>query len=114
MDISKVWETLVRPEGDVAARVNFVTIDTQSRITDRAISYRQQHGFDHLQVALSIGVQKMMRSDTAGAGVMFSIDTDTGFPPVVLINAAWGHGENVVRGTVNPDQYTVLKSLRTV
>ena len=82
-----------------------------SLFTDRAISYRQQHGFDHLQVALSIGVQKMVRSDTAGAGVMFSIDMDTGFPHVVLINAAWGLGENVVQGTVNPDQYTVFKSL---
>jgi pyruvate,water dikinase len=82
-----------------------------SLFTDRAISYRQQHGFDHLQVALSVGVQKMVRSDTAGAGVMFSIDTDTGFPHVVLINAAWGLGENVVQGTVNPDQYTVFKSL---
>jgi pyruvate,water dikinase len=82
-----------------------------SLFTDRAIVYRQQHGFDHLQVALSIGVQKMVRSDKAGAGVMFSIDTDTGFPHVVLINAAWGLGENVVQGTVNPDQYTVFKPL---
>jgi pyruvate,water dikinase len=82
-----------------------------SLFTDRAIAYRQQHGFDHMQVALSIGVQKMVRADTAGAGVMFSIDTDTGFPHVVLINATWGLGENVVQGTVNPDQYTVFKPL---
>jgi pyruvate,water dikinase len=82
-----------------------------SLFTDRAIVYRQQHGFDHMQVALSVGVQKMVRADTGGAGVMFSIDTDTGFPHVVLINAAWGLGENVVQGTVNPDQYTVFKPL---
>jgi pyruvate,water dikinase len=80
-----------------------------SLFTDRAITYRQQRGFDHLQVALSVGAQKMVRADKAGAGVMFSIDTDTGFPRVVLINASWGLGENVVQGTVNPDQYTVFK-----
>ncbi|OHB24835.1 MAG: phosphoenolpyruvate synthase [Desulfuromonadaceae bacterium GWC2_58_13] len=82
-----------------------------SLFTDRAISYREHHGFDHLQVALSIGVQKMVRSDLAGAGVMFSIDTETGFPDVVVIDAAWGLGENVVQGTVNPDSYTVFKPL---
>jgi pyruvate, water dikinase len=82
-----------------------------SLFTDRAISYRENKGFDHLQVALSIGVQKMVRSDKAGAGVMFSIDTDTGFPDVVVIDAAWGLGENVVQGTVTPDSYTVFKPL---
>ncbi len=82
-----------------------------SLFTDRAISYRELHGFDHLQVALSVGVQKMVRSDLAGAGVMFSIDTETGFPDVVVIDAAWGLGENVVQGTVNPDSYTVFKPL---
>ncbi len=82
-----------------------------SLFTDRAISYRELHGFDHLQVALSIGVQKMVRSDLAGAGVMFSIDTETGYPHVVVIDAAWGLGENVVQGTVNPDSYTVFKPL---
>ena len=61
-----------------------------SLFTDRAISYREAHGFDHMKVALSVGVQKMVRSDKAGAGVMFSIDTETGFPNVVVINAAWG------------------------
>ena len=64
-----------------------------------------------MEVALSIGVQKMVRSDKAGSGVMFSIDTETGFPNVVIINAAWGLGENVVQGTVNPDEYTVFKPL---
>jgi pyruvate,water dikinase len=82
-----------------------------SLFTDRAISYRENHGFDHMQVALSIGVQKMVRSDLAGAGVMFSIDTETGFPRVVVIDAAWGLGENVVQGTINPDSYTVFKPL---
>ena len=82
-----------------------------SLFTDRAISYRENKGFDHMQVALSVGVQKMVRSDKAGAGVMFSIDTDTGFPRVVVIDAAWGLGENVVQGTVTPDNYTVFKPL---
>ncbi len=80
-----------------------------SLFTDRAIVYREAHGFDHLEVALSIGVQKMVRSDRAGAGVLFTIDTETGFPDIVLINAAWGLGEPVVKGTVTPDQYTVFK-----
>jgi len=82
-----------------------------SLFTDRAISYRQEKGFDHMKVALSVGVQKMVRSDRAGSGVLFSIDTETGFPDVVVINAAWGLGENVVQGTVNPDEYRVFKPL---
>ena len=82
-----------------------------SLFTDRAISYRQERGFDHLQVALSAGVQKMVRSDQAGSGVMFSIDTETGFPNTVIINATWGLGENVVQGTVTPDEYRVFKPL---
>lgn len=82
-----------------------------SLYTDRAISYRETKGFDHLQVALSIGVQRMVRSDKAGSGVMFSIDTDSGFPDIVVISAAWGLGENVVQGSVNPDKYVVFKPL---
>jgi pyruvate,water dikinase len=82
-----------------------------SLFTDRAISYRQVKGFDHMQVALSIGIQRMVRSDKAGSGVMFSIDTETGFPGVVVISAAWGLGENVVQGAVNPDKYLVFKPL---
>ena len=82
-----------------------------SLFTDRAISYRQTKGFDHLKVALSVGVQSMVRSDLGGAGVMFSIDTETGFDKVVLINAAWGLGENVVQGAVDPDEYQVFKPL---
>src|SRR5688572_5199014 len=84
-----------------------------SLFTDRAISYREAKGFDHLKVALSIGVQKMVRADLGGAGVMFSIDTETGCDRVVLINAAWGLGESVVQGTVDPDEYEVFKPLLT-
>ncbi|KPF45103.1 phosphoenolpyruvate synthase [Rhizobium sp. AAP43] len=82
-----------------------------SLFTDRAISYRQTRGFDHMKVALSVGVQQMVRSDIGGSGVMFSIDTETGFDKVVLINAAWGLGENVVQGAVDPDEYQVFKPL---
>lgn len=82
-----------------------------SLFTDRAISYREAKGFDHLSVALSIGVQLMVRSDLAGSGVMFSIDTETGFPRAVVISAAWGLGETVVQGTVNPDKIMVFKPL---
>ena len=82
-----------------------------SLYTDRAISYREAQGYEHEAVALSVGVQRMIRSDEAGAGVMFSIDTENGFPDVVLINAAWGLGETVVQGTVNPDEYQVFKPL---
>jgi len=80
-----------------------------SLFTDRAISYRAHHGYDHEQVALSIGVQEMVRSDLATSGVMFSIDTESGFRNAVLINAAYGLGENVVQGSVNPDEYYVFK-----
>lgn len=80
-----------------------------SLFTDRAISYRVHHGFDHMKVALSIGVQQMVRSDLASSGVMFSIDTESGFKDAVLINAAYGLGENVVQGSVNPDEYYVFK-----
>jgi len=80
-----------------------------SLFTDRAISYRHDKGFNQLQVALSIGVQQMVRSDLATSGVMFSIDTETGFRDAVLINAAYGLGENVVQGSVNPDEYCVFK-----
>lgn len=82
-----------------------------SLFTDRAISYRQVRGFDHMQVALSVGVQQMVRSDIGGSGVMFSIDTESGFDKVVRIDAAWGLGENVVQGAVDPDAYQVFKPL---
>lgn len=80
-----------------------------SLFTDRAISYRVDKGFEHMDVALSIGVQKMVRADSGASGVMFSIDTESGFEDVVLINAAWGLGENVVQGSVNPDEFYVYK-----
>ncbi|MET0658264.1 MAG: phosphoenolpyruvate synthase [Steroidobacteraceae bacterium] len=82
-----------------------------SLFTDRAISYRETKRFDHLKVALSVGVQKMVRADRGSAGVMFSIDTETGCDRVILINAAWGLGENVVQGSVDPDEYQVFKPL---
>jgi pyruvate,water dikinase len=82
-----------------------------SLFTDRAISYRKARGFDHMKVALSVGVQKMVRSDLGGAGVMFSIDTETGYPDLVVIDGAWGLGENVVQGAVDPDEYQVFKPL---
>ncbi|KAI9134667.1 phosphoenolpyruvate synthase [Acaryochloris sp. CCMEE 5410] len=80
-----------------------------SIFTDRAISYRTLKGFDHFQVALSVGVQKMVRSDLAASGVMFSIDTETGFKNAALVTAAYGLGENVVQGAVNPDEFLVFK-----
>jgi len=82
-----------------------------SLFTDRAISYRDAKGFDHFAVALSIGIQQMVRSDLAGSGVIFTIDTETGFPHVAVISAAWGLGETVVQGSVDPDRYVVFKPL---
>jgi pyruvate,water dikinase len=80
-----------------------------SLFTDRAISYRIDQGFEHLRVALSIGVMKMVRSDLASSGVAFTLDTETGFRDVVLITGAYGLGENVVQGAVNPDEFYVFK-----
>ena len=77
--------------------------------TDRAISYRQTKGFDHFDVALSIGVQPMVRSDVACSGVMFTIDTESGFRDAVVINGAWGLGEAVVQGMATPDEWIVFK-----
>lgn len=82
-----------------------------SLFTARAIVYREEKGFDHFKVALSVGVQKMIRADNASSGVIFTLDTESGFPNVVIINGAWGLGENIVRGIINPDQYTVFKPL---
>ncbi|WP_027190575.1 phosphoenolpyruvate synthase [Fundidesulfovibrio putealis] len=80
-----------------------------SLFTNRAISYRVDKGFDHFAIALSIAVQKMVRSDLASSGVMFSIDTESGFKDAVYITGAWGLGENVVQGAVSPDEYYVFK-----
>jgi pyruvate,water dikinase len=80
-----------------------------SLFTDRAISYRADKGFDQVPIALSVGVQRMVRSDLATSGVMFTLDTETGFRDVVLINASYGLGEPIVQGSVTPDEYCVFK-----
>jgi pyruvate,water dikinase len=80
-----------------------------SLFTDRAISYREQKGFNHLKIALSVGISKMVRSDLASSGIMFSIDTETGFRDVVLINSIWGIGELIVKGRITPDNFYVFK-----
>jgi pyruvate, water dikinase len=80
-----------------------------SLFTNRAIKYRHDHGFDHMKVYLSVGVQKMVRSDIGSAGVCFTLDPETGFREVVLITGSWGLGENVVQGAVNPDEFYVFK-----
>ena len=81
-----------------------------SLFTDRAISYRADKGFAHTKIALSVGVQKMVRSDKGASGVMFTVDTESGFRDLVLINATWGLGELIVQGHVTPDEYLVMKS----
>jgi len=80
-----------------------------SLFTDRAISYRKDHGFDHFKVSMSIGIQKMGRADTGSAGVMFTIDPDSGFENVVSINGSYGLGEYVVKGNVTPDEFIIFK-----
>jgi pyruvate,water dikinase len=80
-----------------------------SLFTDRAISYRVDQGFDHLSIGLSVGVMKMVRSDLAGSGVLFTLDTETGFRDVIFITGAYGLGENVVQGAVDPDEFYVHK-----
>lgn len=106
-------ETYLNVEGELAL-LHTCKRCFASLFTERAISYRLDKGFGHTAVALSIGVQKMVRSDLAASGVMFTLDTETGFRDVVLINAAYGLGENVVQGSVNPDEYCVFKpTLRT-
>ncbi|MBU0476691.1 phosphoenolpyruvate synthase [Patescibacteria group bacterium] len=80
-----------------------------SLFTDRAISYREEKRFNHLKIALSVGVQKMIRSDLASSGVMFTLDTETGFSNVVLINSIWGIGEMIVKGKITPDQFYIFK-----
>ncbi|MBU3024510.1 phosphoenolpyruvate synthase [Zobellia galactanivorans] len=80
-----------------------------SLFTDRAIKYREDNGFDHTKVALSIGVQMMVRSDLAASGVNFTLDPDTGFDQVVMVSCIYGLGENIVQGSINPDDYFVFK-----
>lgn len=85
-----------------------------SLFTDRAISYRIDKGFDHFQIALSAGVQKMIRSDIASSGIMFTLDTETGFKNVILIHSIYGLGENIVQGQVTPDEFIVFKPTQTI
>jgi pyruvate, water dikinase len=80
-----------------------------SLFTDRAISYRHHNGFDHMGVSLCVGVQKMVRSDQACSGIMFSIDPDSGSDSLIIINSTWGLGENIVGGNINPDEFSVFK-----
>jgi pyruvate,water dikinase len=101
-------DTFLHVEGE-AALLKAAQNCYASLFNDRAISYRQHHGFPHQEVALSIGVQEMVRSDLASAGVMFTLDTESGFRDVVLLTAAYGLGENVVQGTVNPDEWLIHK-----
>jgi pyruvate,water dikinase len=105
-------ETFLNVRGE-AALLDAVRACFASLYTDRAISYRDAHGIDQVRVALSAGVQPMVRADRGAAGVMFSVDTETGFPDVAVINAAYGLGETVVQGSVDPDEYRVFKPLLT-
>ncbi|WP_272504002.1 phosphoenolpyruvate synthase [Salinibacter ruber] len=99
-------ESFLNVRGDEAV-LDACTKCFASLFTDRAVTYREEQGFDHMEVALSVGLQKMVRADKAG--VMFTIDTESGFPDNAIINAGWGLGETVVKGSINPDQYTVYK-----
>jgi len=101
-------ETYLNIVGE-AALLKAVRQCIASLFTDRAISYRENHGFDHLNVALSVTVQQMVRSDVGISGVMFTLDTESGFEGVVLINSAYGLGEYVVKGRITPDQFYVFK-----
>lgn len=102
-------ETYLNVQGDQALLVSCLRCFA-SLFTDRAISYRHDKGYDHMKVGLSIGVQQMVRSDLSSSGVMFSIDTETGFKDAIVINSSYGLGENVVQGSVNPDEFYVFKT----
>lgn len=93
--------------------INACTLGMASLFNDRAIVYRVEQGFDHFKVALSLGVQKMVRSDAAVSGVAFSLDTESGFADVVMIEASYGLGESIVQGLVTPDEYMVHKQTLT-
>jgi pyruvate,water dikinase len=101
-------ETLLNVRG-AASVVSAVHEVFASLFNDRAIAYRVHQGFDHSLVALSAGIQHMVRSDLGASGVMFTLDTDSGFRDVVFITASWGLGETVVQGAVNPDEFYVYK-----
>ena len=80
-----------------------------SLFTDRAIKYREDQGFDHMKVALSVGVQLMVNADSGSSGVIFTLDPDSGFENVIHLAGVWGIGENIVQGTVTPDEFYVFK-----
>jgi pyruvate, water dikinase len=101
-------ETFLNVQGE-AMLLDAVRRCFASVFNDRAVRYRVDQGFDHLKVLLSVGVQRMVRSDLASSGVVFSLDTETGFRDVVLVTGAWGLGENVVQGAVDPDEFLVFK-----
>ena len=101
-------DTILNVVGD-ARLINSCHQCFASLWTDRAISYRTAKGFDHFDVALAIGIQPMVRSDAACSGVMFTLDTESGFRDVVVINGAWGLGEAVVQGMATPDEWIVYK-----
>ena len=101
-------ETYLNVRGP-ASLINAVRNCFASLFTDRAISYRQSFGYDHFNIGLSVGVQKMVRSDLAASGVAFSLDTESGFKNVVVINGSYGLGEMIVQGSVSPDEYIVFK-----
>jgi len=101
-------ETFLNIKGDEALLMS-VKKCMASLFTDRSIAYREDKGFGHLDIALSVGVQKMIRSDIASSGVMFSLDTESGFSDVVLINSIWGLGEMIVQGKITPDEFFVHK-----
>ncbi len=101
----------IRGEEEVlkAVRASFASL-----FKDRAISYRVDKGFSHFEVALSVGVEKMVRSDLSSSGVIFTLDTESGFPDIVLINGSWGLGEMIVQGEVTPDEFLVFKKTNTI
>ncbi len=101
-------ETYLNVRGEESL-VNAVRNCFASLFTDRAISYRESFGYDHFQVGLSVCVQKMVRSDLAASGVAFSLDTESGFKDVVVINGSYGLGEMIVQGSVSPDEYIIFK-----
>jgi len=101
-------DTFLNVKG-LSSLIHYIKLCFASLFTSRAISYRQSRGFDHFSVGLSICIQKMVRSDKASSGVMFTIDTESGFDKTVLITASWGLGENIVGGMVNPDEFYVFK-----
>ncbi len=101
-------ETYLNVRGP-APLMNAVRNCFASIFTDRAISYRQSFGYDHFSIGLSVCVQKMVRSDLGASGVAFSLDTESGFKDVVVINASFGLGEMIVQGSVSPDEYIVFK-----